>query len=86
MAESSYEELIEALKSTEEDVVKAYGGNRAAATRARKTLLVARETLNECRRELLACGKGPDKDGGAPPREVTAQLVTADCDQEDCDQ
>lgn len=74
MADSSYESLVETLRSTEEDVVKGYGGNRAAATRARKGLMEARELVNECRRELLACGKGPGTDGGTSPREITAQL------------
>lgn len=81
MADSSYKEFVDVLKSAEDDVVKGYGGNRAAATRARKALLAARDQLNECRRELLACGKGPDKDGGTDPRAVTAQFASEDSDE-----
>jgi hypothetical protein len=76
---SAYEDLVKALRASEEDVVKGYGGNRAAATRARKTLMNAREALNDCRKELLACGKGPDK-GGTEPRDVTAQFNVEDAE------
>lgn len=78
MAETSYEEFFKVLKATEEDVVKGYGGNRAAATRARKGLMEARELINEARKELLACGKGPDDEAGSAPRTVTAQFTDAE--------
>jgi len=72
---NTYEEFITLVRSAEEDVVKGYGGNRAAATRARKTLLEARKALNEVRKEVLATGKGPEN-GGETPREVSAQLAS----------
>lgn len=71
---SSYETLFATLKKAEEDILKGYGGNRAAATRARKALMEARNLVNDTRGELLACGKGPDQDGGSAPRDVTAQF------------
>lgn len=78
MSETSYEAFVKTLRDTETDVVKGYGGNRAAATRARKALMEAREQLNEARKELLACGKGPDDEAGSAPRTVTAQFTGAE--------
>lgn len=70
---NSYAKLAELIRSADEDVVKGYGGNRAAATRARKTLLEAREVLNDVRKEVLATGKGVDN-GGTKPQEVASQF------------
>lgn len=73
MVEVAFKELVQVLKDAEEDVIKGYGGNRAAATRARKALMRARDLVNTTRTELLDAGKGPDN-GGVAPREVTATL------------
>lgn len=70
---ASYEKLVELIRSADEDVVKGYGGNRAAATRARKTLLEAREVLNDVRKEVLATGKGVDN-GGTESITVASQF------------
>lgn len=75
--QTSYDQFVAVLRAAEADIVKGYGGNKAASTRGRKGLQEARNLLNECRKDLLAAGKGPGSEGGVAPRTVTARLGEA---------
>jgi len=56
---SAYAKMIEALKAAEDDVIKGYGGNKAAATRARSALLEMSKTeVRAVRDDLLSIKKG----------------------------
>lgn len=56
---SAYEKLIATLREAEADIIAGYGGNKAAATRARKALQEVRtEHSVAARNELLAIKKG----------------------------
>jgi vacuolar-type H+-ATPase subunit H len=53
----SYERLKAVIAGAGEDIAKAEGGNKAAGTRARKSLQEVRELAQEIRKEILALGK-----------------------------
>lgn len=53
----SYERLKAVIAGAEEDISKAEGGNKAAGTRARKSLQEVRELAQEIRKEILALNK-----------------------------
>ncbi|MEM9166006.1 MAG: histone H1 [Planctomycetota bacterium] len=49
----SYERLKQLVAEAEDDIAKAEGGNKAAGTRARKSLQGVRELAQEIRKEIL---------------------------------
>ncbi len=49
----SYERLKAIINECEEDIAKAEGGNKAAGTRARKSLQDVRNLAQEIRKEIL---------------------------------
>ncbi|MSR29322.1 MAG: histone H1 [Phycisphaerales bacterium] len=57
----SYEKLIAAVTSAREDLEKAAGGNRAAGTRARKSMQEVRSAAQEVRIAILAGREAPPK-------------------------
>ncbi|MEM8758498.1 MAG: histone H1 [Planctomycetota bacterium] len=50
----SYERLKQLVLEAEDDIAKAEGGNKAAGTRARKTLQGVRDLAQDIRKEILA--------------------------------
>ena len=49
----SYEELKRLVESAAEDIEKAEGGNKAAGTRARKTMQDIKNTAQQVRKDIL---------------------------------
>ncbi len=49
----SYERLKAIIAEAEEDIAKAEGGNKAAGTRARKSLQDVRNLAQDIRKEIL---------------------------------
>lgn len=68
---TKFEKAISQLKQAEEDVLKGYGGNKAASVRARKTLMTVRDLIQDTRLELLEVKKGE-----LAPTRVAAQLTS----------
>ncbi len=50
----SFEKLKQIVTEAEDDIAKAEGGNKAAGTRARKSLQDVRNLAQEIRKEILA--------------------------------
>ena len=48
-----YEVLKELVESAAEDVAKAYGGNKAAGTRVRKTMQEVKDAAQTVRKKIL---------------------------------
>ena len=67
----SYEKLKAMVAAAEEDVRKAEGGNRAAATRARKAMQEIKSTAQSLRVELL--GGKDEAESENPPQNPPAQ-------------
>lgn len=55
----SYERLKQLIAEAEDDIAKAEGGNKAAGTRARKSLQGVRDLAQEIRKEILALRDQP---------------------------
>lgn len=69
---NSYEKLITELRAAEDDIIKGYAGNKAAAVRARKALqALSKEHAKAIRAELLSVSKGE-----AAAQEITSQMPT----------
>ena len=49
----SYERLRQLVESAQEDIQKAEGGNKAAGTRARKTMQDVKNAAQDVRKEIL---------------------------------
>ncbi|GAB5496421.1 MAG: hypothetical protein Phyf2KO_15010 [Phycisphaerales bacterium] len=50
----SFEKLKQIVTEAEDDIAKAEGGNKAAGTRARKSLQDVRNLAQDIRKEILA--------------------------------
>ena len=55
---TTYQQIVEALKEGELDVIKGYGGNKAATARGRKALQNVSDLIKEARKELSAVRRG----------------------------
>lgn len=60
----AFEQLKQLINEAEEDVKKGFGGNKAAAVRARKKMQEIKEAAQAVREGLLDSGKPNDS---APP-------------------
>jgi len=66
----AYERLKQIVDSAEEDISKAEGGNKAAGTRARKTMQDVKAAAQEVRSAILELrdqGGGDQGSGQSPP-------------------
>lgn len=64
MAMNEYEALKRLVAEAEEDVNKAFGGNKAAGTRVRKKMQEIKAAAQEVRKKVL---EGREGEPGAPP-------------------
>lgn len=55
----SFEKLKQIVTEAEDDIAKAEGGNKAAGTRARKSLQDVRNLAQDIRKEILALRDQP---------------------------
>jgi hypothetical protein len=55
----SFEKLKQIVTEAEDDIAKAEGGNKAAGTRARKSLQDVRNLAQEIRKEILTLRDQP---------------------------
>jgi hypothetical protein len=75
---TAYEKMIEALQKAEDDIIKGYGGNKAAATRARKAIQSIRTgDIVQLRDELLAIKKDE-----APQVKISSLMPLPEPDEE----
>lgn len=64
MATQEYETLKRLVAEAEEDVNKAFGGNKAAGTRVRKKMQEIKAAAQEVRKKVL---EGRETEPGVPP-------------------
>jgi ribosomal protein RSM22 (predicted rRNA methylase) len=58
-----YEQLKRQVEAVAEDMAKAFGGNKAAGTRVRKSMQEIKATCQDIRVKVLEVGKGPATGG-----------------------
>ncbi len=63
----AYERLKQIVESAEEDIRKAEGGNKAAGTRARKTMQDVKSAAQDVRNQILELRDGGSGDSPPPP-------------------